>query len=92
MEQDKILIGKKGTGLEPGIVFAPYIPMTDATIIHGYGTRNIRRKKKINKIFKLELDIDGGFQPSIPMMSRYSKKTINKNFYTTIDINKETDL
>jgi hypothetical protein len=84
MEQDKIHIGKKG--IEPGIVFAPYIPITSTTIIHGYGTRNIRRKRKINKIFKLELDIDDGFQPSNPMMTRYSKKIINKKFYTTIEV------
>jgi hypothetical protein len=86
MEKDKIIIGRKGVDIEPGIIFAPYIPMTSDTIIHGYGTRNIRRKKKINKIFKLELDIDDGFQPSNPMMTRYSKKIINKKFYTTIEV------
>ena len=84
MEQDKILIGKKV--IEPGIVFAPYIPMTSSTIIDSYVTRNIRRKKKINKIYKLELNIDDGFQPSNPMMTRYSKKVINKKFYTTIEV------
>jgi|688.fasta_scaffold436768_3 hypothetical protein len=86
MEKDKIIIGRKGVDIEPGIIFAPYIPMTSDTIIHGYGTRNIRRKKKINKIFKLELDIDDGFQPSNPIMSKYSKKMINKKFYTTIEV------
>ena len=86
MEEDKIIIGRKGVDIEPGIIFAPYIPMTSATIIHGYGTRNIRRNKKINKIFKLELNIDDEFQPSTPIMSRYSKKMINKNFYTTIEV------
>lgn len=86
MEKDKIIIGRKGVDIEPGIIFAPYIPMTSATIIHGYGTRNIRRKKKINKIFKLELDIDDVFQPSNSIMTRYSKKMINKNFYTTIEV------
>ena len=86
MEEDKIIIGRKGVDIEPGIIFAPYIPMTSDTIIHGYGTRNIRRKKKINKIFKLELDIDDGFQPSNSIMTRYSKKMINKNFYGTIEV------
>lgn len=84
MEEDKIFIGKKY--IEPRIIFAPYIPITSTTIIHGYGTRNIRRKKKINKIFKLELNIDDEFQPNNPMMTRYSKKIINKNFYTTIEV------
>jgi len=88
MEQDKIHIGKKDVDIEPGIIFAPYIPMTSTTIIHGYGPRNIRRKKKINKIFKLELNIDDEFQPSNPMMTRYSKKMINKKFYTTIEVKK----
>lgn len=86
MEEDKIIIGKKGVDIEPGIIFAPYIPMTSATIIHGYGTRNISRKKKINKIYKLELNIDDGFQPSNSIMTRYSKKMINKNFYCTIEV------
>ena len=86
MEEDKIIIGRKSVDIEPGIIFAPYIPMTSDTIIHGYGTRNIRRKKKINKIFKLDIDIDDGFQPSNSIMSRYSKKMINKNFYTTIEV------
>ena len=86
MEQDKIFIGKKSSNLEPGIIFAPYIPMTSPTIIHGYETINIRRKKKINKIYKLELNIDDEFQPSNHMMTRYSKKIINKNFYTTIEV------
>ena len=86
MEQDKIHIGKKDSNLEPGIIFAPYIPMTSSTIIDSYVTRNIRRKKKINKIYKLELNIDDEFQPSNPMMTRYSKKMINKKFYTTIEV------
>ena len=86
MEQDKIHIGKKDSNLEPGIIFAPYIPMTSSTIILGYGTINISRKKKINKIYKLELNIDDEFQPSNPIMTRYSKKMINKKFYTTIEV------
>ena len=86
MEQDKIIIGKKSSNLEPIIIFAPYIPMTSSTIIHGYGTINISRKKKINKIYKLELNIDDEFQPSNPIMTRYSKKMINKKFYTTIEV------
>jgi hypothetical protein len=86
MEEDKIIIGRKGVDKEPGIIFAPYIPLTSTTIIHGYETINISRKRKINKIFKLELDIDDGFQSSNPIMTRYSKKMINKNFYGTIEV------
>ena len=84
MEQGKIHIGKKVT--EPGIIFAPYIPMTSSTIIHDYEPSNIRRKKKINKIYKLELNIDDDFQPSTPIMSIYSKKMINEKFYTTMEV------
>ena len=86
MGQDKIIIGKKVSNLEPGIIFAPYIPMTSSTIIHGYEPSNIRRNRKINKIYKLELNIDDEFQPSNPIMTRYSKKIINKKFYTTIEV------
>ena len=41
-------IGKKGSSLEPGYVYAPYIPMqTSATVVSGYNSKNITRKKKI---------------------------------------------
>jgi hypothetical protein len=86
MEEDKIIIGKKGVDKESGIIFAPYITLTSTTIIHGYETRNISRKRKINKIFKLELDIDDGFQSSKSISSRYSKKIVNNNFYGTIEV------
>jgi hypothetical protein len=86
MEEDKIIIGRKGVDMAPGIIFAPYISLTSTTIIHGYGTRNISRKRKINKIFKLELDIDDGFQPSKSISSRYAKKIVNNNFYGVVTI------
>ena len=85
MGEDKI-IGKKGFYKEPGIIFAPYIPLTSTTIIHGYETISISRKRKINKIFKLELDIDDGFQPSKSISSRYAKKIVNNNFYGVVTI------
>ena len=85
MEQ-KIQIGKKSSDLEPGYVWAPYIPMTTSEIIVGYGSKNTSRKRKINKIFNLGLDIKDEFSPSKSIMSRYSKKIINNNFYGTIFI------
>ncbi len=86
MEEDKIIIGRKGVDMEPGIIFAPYITLTSTTIIHGYETISISRKIKINKIFKLELDIDDGFQPSKSISSRYAKKIVNNNFYGVVTI------
>ena len=85
MEQ-KIQIGKKSSDLNPGYVWAPYIPMTTSQVIVEYGSKNISRKRKINKIFNLVLDIKDGFSPSKSIMSRYSKKIINNNFYGTIEI------
>jgi hypothetical protein len=85
MEQ-KIQIGKKSSDLEPGYVWAPYIPMTTSQVIVEYGSKNTSRKRKINKIFNLGLDIKDGFSSSKSIMSRYSKKIINNNFYGTIEI------
>ena len=85
MEQ-KTQIGKKSSDLNPGYVWAPYIPMTTSQVIVEYGSKNTSRKRKINKIFNLSLDIKDGFSPSKSIMSRYSKKIINNNFYGTIEI------
>ena len=74
------------SSLEQGYVWAPYIPMTTSQVIVEYGSKNISRKRKINKIFNLSLDIKDGFSPSKSIMSRYSKKIINNNFYGTIEI------
>ena len=74
------------SSLEQGYVWAPYIPMTTSQVIVEYGSKNTSRKRKINKIFNLSLDIKDGFSPSKSIMSRYSKKIINNNFYGTIEI------
>jgi hypothetical protein len=89
----KTLIGKKSKDiLEPGYIYAPYIPITTSQVIMEYGyKKNTSRKRKINNIFELDLDIkDDVFLPSKPIMSRYSKKIINNNFYQTIEIKKPT--
>jgi hypothetical protein len=86
-----MLIGKKSDNEgEPGYVYAPYIPMTTAQTIVGYGSKNISRKRKINNIFDLGLDIKDEFSPSKSIMSRYSKKMINSKYYGTIEIKKST--
>jgi hypothetical protein len=84
-----MLIGKKGN-LEQGYVYAPYIPMTTSPVIVGYGSKNISRKRKINKIFDLGLDVKDEFSPSKSIMSRYSTKNINSKYYGTIEIKKPT--
>ena len=73
------------SSLEQGYVWAPYIPMTTSQVIVEYGSKNTSRKRKINRIFNLSLDIKDGFSPSKSIMSRYSKKIINNNFYGTIE-------
>lgn len=84
-----MLLGKKGN-LEQGYVYAPYIPMTTAQTVVGYGSKNVSRKRKINKIFDLGLDIKNEFSPSKSIMSRYSTKNINSKYYGTIEIKKPT--
>ena len=86
-----MLIGRKSDSLiEPGYVYAPYIPMqTSATVLSGYNSKNIIRKKKINKIFNLGLDIKDEFSPSKSITSRYSTKTINSKYYGTVVVNNQ---
>ena len=84
-----MLIGKKGN-LEQGYVYAPYIPMTTTQTVVGYGSKNVSRKRKINKIFDLGLDIKDDFSPSKSIMSRYSKNIIDVKYYGTIEIKKPT--
>ena len=86
-------LGKKSSNLEPGYVFAPYIPVVTSQVIYDYGSsKRVSRKRKINNIFDLGLDIKDHdiFTPSKSIMSRYSKKLINNNYYQTIEITKPT--
>lgn len=84
-----MLMGKKSS-LEPGYVYAPYILKTTTSTIVEYGSKNISRKRKINKIFNLGLDIKDEFSPSKSIMSRYSKKIINSKYYGNMEIKKPT--
>ena len=79
MEQ-KTQIGKKSSDLNPGYVWAPYIPMTTSQVIVEYGSKNTSRKRKINKIFNLSLDIKDGFSPSKSITSRYSGVQISNPY------------
>ena len=79
-----MLIGKKDN-LEAGYVWVP-----TSQVIAEYGSKNTNRKRKINKIFDLGLDIKDEFSPRKSIMSRYSKKTINSKYYGTIEIKKPT--
>ncbi len=87
----EVIIGRKSDSLiEQGYVYAPYIPMqTSATVVSGYNSKNISRKKKINKIFNLGLDIKDEFSPSKSITSRYSTKTINSKYYGTVVVNNQ---
>ena len=53
-------------------------------------SKRVNRKRKINKIFDLGLDIKDEFSPSKSIMSRYSTKMINSKYYETIKIKKPT--
>ena len=87
---EKIQIGKKSSNLEPGYVWAPYVPMTTNPVIIGSSFKSIIRRGKINKIFNLGLDIKGDyFSPNKSLSSRYSGVQI-KNLYQTIFVNDVT--
>lgn len=81
-----MLIGKKSNlELEPGYVYAPYIPITTTSIISEYTSKNVSRKRSINKIFNLGLDIKDNWFPKKSIASRYSVVQIS-NPYKTIFI------
>ena len=85
-----MLIGKK-SNLEPGYVYAPYIPMTTSQVVVDYGSsKKVNRKRKINNIFDLGLDVKDEFSPSKSIMSRYSKNMVNSKYYGTIEIKNPT--
>ena len=85
MEQKK-QIGQKGSNLESGYVWAPYIPMTTTSVISEYTSKNTSRMRKINKIFNLGLDIKDNWFPKKSIASRYSGVQIS-NTYQTIFVN-----
>ena len=85
MEQ-KVKIGEKSSDLEPGYVWAPYIPMTTTSVISEYTSKNTSRMRKINKIFNLGLDIKDNWFPKKSIASRYSGVQIS-NTYQTIFVN-----
>ncbi len=85
MEQ-KTQIGKKSSDLEPGYVWAPYIPMTTNSVISEYTSKNTSRMRKISKIFNLGLDIKDNLFPKKSIASRYSAIQIS-NPYQTIFVN-----
>lgn len=75
----------KSSSLEPGYVWATYVPLATSEVIDEYGSKSIKRKKKITKIFDLGLDIkDDTFSPKQSISSRYSKKVVNSKYYKTI--------
>ena len=77
------MLGKKS--LEPGIIFAPYIIQTTTPIIIDGVDKVTIRKRKINKIFNLGLDIkEDIFSPNKSIKSRYSKRIINPNYYKSV--------
>lgn len=85
-----MILGKKSSSLDQGYVYAPYIPMTTSQVVVEYGSKNINRKRKINKIFDLGLNVKDDFLLNKSIMSRYSKKVVNANYYGTIEIKKPT--
>ena len=84
------MVMRKKSNLEPGYVWAPYIPMTTSSTIVEYGYKNTMRKRKIHKIFNLGLDIKDEFSPSKSIGSRYAKQVINNKYYKNIEIKKPT--
>ncbi len=82
---DKVILGSKSN--EQGYVFAPYIPMNVQSQVHVYESKNIRIKRKINKLFNLGKDYTtDNFLPNKTIQSRYSTKTINPKLYGVITV------
>lgn len=85
-----MLLGKKSKdNLEQGFIFA-YIPVTTLQVVVDYSSRKTIRKRKINKLLNLGLNIDDEFSPRKSISNRYSTKKINNNFYQKLEIKKPT--
>ena len=84
--QEKVLLGRKLENLEPGYVWAPYVPMNIHPKVHGYESKTTRIKRKINKLFGLKRDISDTFHPNKVIQSRYSTKSINPKLYKVITV------
>ncbi len=76
-----MLLDRKSEELiNPGYIFAPYIPADNSV---EYSGKKTMRKYKINRIFELQLDIK--CESPIP-----TKKVLNNKYYQTIEIKKPT--
>ena len=84
--QQEIIIGRKSENLEPGYVWAPYVPMNIQAQVHGYESKTTKIKRKINKLFGLKRDISDTFHPNKVIQSRYSTKSINPKLYKVITV------
>lgn len=73
-----MLIGRKGKDIEPGYIYTPYVMARSITTIQKY--KNYFRKSKIRRLL--------GMPSADSIMSRYTTKKVNNNFYTTQDIKK----
>ena len=79
-------LGNK-SGLATGYVFVPYIiQTTTSSVIEGNINKSYSRKRKINKIFGIEILGDKTFNPSKMLKSRYATKSINPNYFGKIII------
>lgn len=83
---DSVIIARKSTEIEPGYVWAPYIPMNIQAQVHGYESKTTKIKRKINKLFGLKRDISDTFHPNKVIQSRYSTKSINPKLYKVITV------
>ena len=77
-----LMIIEQKNSLDQGYIWVPYI-LTTNTIVSEYSSKNVIRRRKINKIFNLGLDIKDEFSPSKSISSRYSAVKIS-NPYKTI--------
>lgn len=64
--------------------------MTTSSVIVEYGSKNVNRKRKISKIFDLDLKIKDEFSTSKSVIRRHSKKIIKSRYYKNIEIKKLT--
>lgn len=83
-----LIVKKSKDCLEPGYIFAPYIPVETTQIVSQYSSKRTERKRKINKILKLGLNIEIDFYPKKSLFSRYSTQL--ENNYQIFSIKKPT--
>lgn len=83
-----IFIPPPGLGMEPGIIYAPYVPLMTTEVI--MKKKSIMKVREWLRIKKMDLEITfNEFSTKDLVNSRYATKKINSKFYGALTFGEE---